>query len=140
CRDRWRRRGGPGNRSGYPPASSRPGPRSIASIPPSEPSPPLSPYPFEPPLQGLDGALFGLRALGIACRPQPGLGRHMADDRSCRCPLGPIAAADHDVVTKLNESAVPTLLARANHSRRLGVAASLLVNLGVDVAGQRPGA
>src|SRR5690606_38678345 len=51
-----------------------------------------------------------------------------------------LAAADHDVVAKLNESAVPTLLARANHSRRLGVAASLLVNLGVDVAGQRPGA
>src|SRR5690606_8653811 len=64
----------------------------------------------------------------------------MADDRSCRRPLGPLAAADHDVVAKLNESAVPTLLARANHSRRLGVAASLLVNLGMDVASQRAGA
>src|SRR5690606_27853809 len=64
----------------------------------------------------------------------------MADDRSCRRPLGPLAAADHDVVAKLNESAVPTLLARANHSRRLGVAGSLLIDLRVDVARQRPGA
>src|SRR5690606_23394166 len=64
----------------------------------------------------------------------------MADDRSCRRPLGPLAAANHDVVAKLNESAVPTLLARANHSRRLGVPRPALVDLRMDVARQRPGA
>src|SRR5690606_7268250 len=46
----------------------------------------------------------------------------------------------HDVVPKLNESAVPTLLARANHSRRLGVPRPALVDLRMDVARQRPGA
>src|SRR5690606_27179706 len=113
---------------------------SGTSIRLSEPSPPPSPYPLQPPLQGLDGALLGLRALGVASRSEPWLGRHMADDRSCRRPLGPLAAADHAVVAKLNESAVPTLLARANHSRRLGVPRPALVDLRMDVARQRPGA
>src|SRR5690606_36537415 len=91
-------------------------------------------------LQGLDGALLSFLSLGVACRPQPGLGRHMADDRAGPRPLGPLAAADHDVVAKLNESAVPTLLARANHSRRLSVPRPALVDLRMDVASQRPGA
>src|SRR5690606_37564603 len=95
---------------------------------------------LQPPLQSLDGALLSFLSLGVACRPQPGLGRHMADDRAGPRPLGPLAAADQDVVAKLNESAVPTLLARTNHSRRLGVPRPAFGDLRMDVARQRPGA
>src|SRR5690606_17757446 len=76
---------------------------------------------------------------GIAGRPKPGLGRGVPD-HPAGLALGGLATADHHVVTRLNEPAVPPLLARADDGLCPGRGSTALVDLGVDVAGQRSGA